>query len=335
MNSWKGEAKMWKRLACLTVLLILAAGILTAQEAGQNLLNQDEVYHLIKKEKKHPDVIENSLHAQGVDFDINPQIEQRMRKAGATDEILRAIWAAGPTVRNFKGAVLTSATGTPLTSSYKEAMGYVTLEKVQDPATKIRMAEEFVRTFPKSDLLSYVYTQEATAYQQEGNFPKAVEFGRKSLQLDPDNTYSLLVTATTLSEPSMARSAEDRTKTLLEAKGDAQRALDLLPKVPARENETAEQLAERKAGIASDGHAALGSVAMLQDDFNQAIEEFNQAISLSKSPKPSLYFRLGEVYTRAGKKPEAIQAFSKAAELGKGTVIETYANQSIKELQEK
>ncbi len=326
---------MWKRLPSYALLLILAAGIVPAQEAGQHLLTQDEVYHLIKKEQAHPDVIEKTLHAQGVDFDLNPKIEQRMVKAGATDEILQAIWAAGPTVRNFKGAVFTSATGAPLTTTYKEAMGYQTLEKEQDAGTKIRMAEEFVRTFPHSELLSYVYTQEATAYQQEGNFPEAAEIGRQSLLLDPNNIYSLLIVATSLSEPSMVRNAENSTKTLQEAKTDAQRALDLLPKLPARNGETPEQWASRKAGIASSAHAALGAVAMQQDNVDQAIAEFKQAISLSPTPQASLYYRLGEVYSNAGKKPEAIQAFSRAAELGKGTLIEKYANQRLQELQQK
>jgi hypothetical protein len=44
---------------------------------------------------------------------------------------------------------------------------------------------------------------------------------------------------------------------------------------------------------------------------------------------------LGEVYSSAGKKQEAIEAFSKASELGKGTVVETYANQSIEQLKQK
>lgn len=326
---------MWRRLANLTVFLVLAAAILPGQETGQHLLNQDEVYGLIKQDKGHLDVLEKTLHDQGVDFDLNNDIEKKMRQAGATDEILQAIWAAGPTVRTFKGAALMSATGTPLTSTYKEAMGYKTLEETSDPDTKIRMAMEFAQTFPKSDLLSYVFTQAAAAFQQKGDYPNAVKTGQKSVELDPENAYSLLIVATALSEPSMVSKAGDnRAKVLPEAQTDAQRVLDLLPKLAIRPGETPEQLEARKAGIESSAHAALGSVAMQQDKHDAAIDEFNKAISFSQPPKPFLYFRLGEVYSRAGKKQEAIQAFSKAAELGRGTVIETYANQSIKELQQ-
>jgi tetratricopeptide (TPR) repeat protein len=324
---------MLQRLVSLTVFLTLTAGILPGQETGQHPLNQDEVYRLVKQDKQQPDILEKTLHDQGVDFDLNRDIEKRMRKAGANDEILQAIWAAGPTVRNFKGAVVVSATGAPLTSTYKEAMGYKTLEDTSDPDTKIRMAMEFAQTFPKSELLSYVFTQAAAAFQQKGDFPNAVKTGQKSLELDADNTYSLLIVAAALSEPSMVRNAADNgAKALQEAQTDAQRVLDLLPKLPTRNDETPDQFEARKAGIASGAHAALGSVAMLQDKYDVAVEEFKKAISSSQPPKASLYFRLGEVYSSAGKKQQAIEAFSKAAELGKGTVIETYANQSLKEL---
>ena len=325
---------MVRRLANVTVLLALAVATLPGQEAGQHLLSEDEVYRLVKQEKQHPDVLEKTLHDQGVDFDLNSDIEKKMRKAGANDDILQAIWAGGPTARNFKGATLTSATGAPLTSTYKEAMGYKTLEQTSDPDTKIRMAMEFAQTFPKSELLSYVFTQAATAFQQKGDYLNAVKTGEKSLELDPDNVYSLLVVATAVSEPSMVSKAADSAKALQEAQTDAQRALDLLPKLATWPSEPPDQFEARKAGIESSAHAALGSVAMQQDKPGQAIEEFNKAISLSRPPKPSLYFRLGEVYSSAGKKQEAIEAFSKAAELGKGTVIETYANQSLKELRQ-
>jgi len=326
---------MWQRLVSLSLFLLLAAGILPAQEAGRHLLNQDDVYRLIKQDKEQRDLVVKTLREQGVDFDLNPDIEKKMRKAGADDQILQAVWAAGPTVRNFKGAVLMSATGGPLTSTYKEAMGYKTIEQASDPDTKIRMAMEFAQTFPSSELLSYVFTQAATAFQQKGDFPNAVKTGRKSLLLDADNTYSLLVVATSLSEPSMIRNSSDNGEwELAEAGTDAQRALDLLPKLPNRPGETAEQLAARKAGIESSAHAALGAVAMQRDKYNEAIEEFKKAISFSQPPKASLYFRLGEIYSNVGEKQQAIEAFSKAAELGKGTVIETYATRSLKELQQ-
>jgi len=324
---------MLKSLFLVIVAFAFIAAALPAQQTEKLLLTQDEVLRLVKKNKNNPATIIRTLQEQGVDFDLDPKIEKRMRKAGADDEILNAIWSAGPTVRNFKGAVTTSATGKPLQSTYKEAMGFETLQNEQDPDTKIRMVQEFERQFPKSDLLSYVYTQAASAYEEKADYPNAVQYCRNSLELDPENTYSLLLMATALSEPGMNRGPAAQTeKNLSEAKVDAERVLELLPKLPARKDETPDQLEARKASIASDAHAALGSIAMLQGNLDVAINEFQQAIKLSSSPKATLYFRLGEIYSNAGKKQEAIDSFTKAAEIGKGTVIETYARQSIQQL---
>ncbi len=48
-----------------------------------------------------------------------------------------------------------------------------------------------------------------------------------------------------------------------------------------------------------------------------------------------MYFRLGEIYANAGKKTEAVDALTKAAQIGKGTIIEAYAKQSLKDLESK
>ncbi len=53
------------------------------------------------------------------------------------------------------------------------------------------MAMEFAQTFPSSELLSYVFTQAATAFQQKGDFPNAAKTGRKSLALDADLAASI------------------------------------------------------------------------------------------------------------------------------------------------
>ena len=187
---------MHRGFAVLIVLFFVATLTLQAQDTGKTLLNEKDVIQLIKKNKKDPDTVIKTLHDQGVEFDLDRDIEKKMRKAGATDPILQAIWAAGPTVRNFKGAVLTSATGKPLEANYEEAMGFQTLQKEMDPDRKISMVSEFEREFPNSQLLSYVYTQAASAYEAKGDFANAVVAGQKSLKLDPDNIFSLLIAKT-------------------------------------------------------------------------------------------------------------------------------------------
>jgi tetratricopeptide (TPR) repeat protein len=132
-------------------------------------------------------------------------------------------------------------------------------------------------------------------------------------------------------ESNQAQSAQ----LLAKAEGYAHRAQSLIDTMPRQPNETEEQFKKRKDSLASDAHTALAMVHMERDDLAKAIEEFKTAISLSQTPNPQLYFRLGEVCANSGKKPEAIEAFTKASELGRGTVLQQYADQRIAELKKK
>ena len=73
-------------------------------------------------------------------------------------------------------------------------------------------------------------------------------------------------------------------------------------------------------------------VYMQREESAKAVEEFKAAISLSPRPNAQLYFRLGEVYANDGKKAEAIEAFTRASELARGTIIEVYADERIQAL---
>jgi tetratricopeptide (TPR) repeat protein len=303
---------------------------------AQQPLTQDAVRDLIKKNKDNLDVVYKTLDERKVDFDLDPKIEQKMRKAGADDVMLQAIWKAGPTGRSEKSATLTSTTGTPLQGTYEEAMGFKTMENEPDPDRRLRMVDEFESRFPKSQFLSYVYLQAAKAYREKGDVNKLVEYGEKSLKQDPDNVFSLVMVALALPQPRMLQSSpEEAAQRLSLAETYADQALKLIASLPARPNESPGQLQKQKGALASDAHAALGMVYMGRDESQKAIEELKTAVSLTQTPNPQLYFRLGEVYENEGKKNEAFEAFTKASELGRGTVLQQYADQRIADLKKK
>jgi len=177
---------------------------------AQQPLTQDDVLGLIKKNKNNLDVVYKTLDERKVNFDLDRKIEQKMRGAGADDDMLQAIWKAGPTGRSEKSATLTSATGAPLQATYEEAMGFKTMEHELDPDRRLRMVDEFESRFPKSQFLSYVYLQAAKAYQEKSDLNKLVEYGEKSLKQDPDNVFSLVVVALALPQPRMLQGSPGR-----------------------------------------------------------------------------------------------------------------------------
>jgi tetratricopeptide (TPR) repeat protein len=296
-------------------------------------LTEGEVRDMLKQSGKDLDPVYKALDERGVDFDLDPKIAQAMREAGADDPLLQAIWKAGPTGRGTKSATLTSSSGVPLHANFEEAMGYKTIENELDPGRRLRMVAEFQRRFPSSELLSSVYAQAAKACQQQGDLSGVVEYGEKSLKLDSNNLFSLLMVAMALPQPRMLQGdAQQTAQQLATAKADADHALRLIAALPAQPNEDGDHLRKRKDALSSDAHTALATVYMERDETDKSIDQFKTAISLTPKPNPQLYFRLGEVYTRSGKKDEAIAAFTKAAELGHGTVLQQYAEERLAQL---
>ena len=307
-----------------------------ANQSGAQPLTQAEVRDLIKKNKKNLEPVYQALDERGADFDLDPKIEKSLRKAGADDDLLQAIWKSGPTSKSSKSSTLTNSAGVALHANYEEAMGYKTLENEPDPEKRLRMVQEFEQRFPKSELLSLVDAQAAKAYREKGDLNKIVEYGEKSLELDPNNLFSLLMVAITLPQPRMLeKNQAQSTQMLTRAEDYATRALKIIDAEPAKPNESEEDLKKRKDAQAADAHTALATVAMERDDTAKAIAEFKTAIALSQNPNAQLYFRLGEVYANSDKNAEALAAFSKASEVGRGTVMQQYADQRIAELRKK
>ena len=216
-----------------------------------------------------------------------------------------------------------------------------------DPDKVISLAGDFEKKYPNSPVLSYVYTFEATAYQQKGDINKVVEAGEKSLKLNADNLLSLIIMSEMLPQPQLMQGNElDKQKKLTEAETDANRALQLIEKLPKQGTETDGQLKKRKDSIASEPHGSLGMIhlqrasltltgGMDADELNKAAQEFKQSVDLTEHPAPQNYYRLGEVYANENKLDEAIAAFSKASEVGQGSGIQEYADKQIETLKKK
>ena len=79
-------------------------------------------------------------------------------------------------------------------------------------------------------------------------------------------------------------------------------------------------------------HSALGFVYLQRGISAKSQEEYEIAVSLTSSPDPIDYFRLGEAYSDERKYAEAIEAFEKAAGLAPGTVIDQLATEQAQKL---
>jgi tetratricopeptide (TPR) repeat protein len=333
---------MKKAIALLFLFLLATAGSLAAQEMAPNVvpMSQDEVVKLLKGKVASERIIAE-VTQRGVDFDLDAQIEKKLRKAHADDPLIEAVKNQGPTAREARAKVEGGPVITPA-----EAQDFQAVRNELDPDRVINMINEFETKYPKSELLTWVYVLGANACRQKGELQRAVEYGEKSLALKPDNLLSLLTIVPLLPQNQMLQGPNvDKEKQLAKAESYAKKALEIIQTIPAQPQETEEQLNQRKKTLSVEPHAALGMVHLQRslmglegvdvDEAAKAASEYEQAVALAPQPEPTDYFRLGEAYSMEKKYDEAIQAFTRAGQLGQGTIIKTYADQKIEDVKKR
>jgi tetratricopeptide (TPR) repeat protein len=294
-----------------------------------------------------PEAVIKDVTDQGVNFDMTPAIEKKLRKANATDEVVEAVRKAGPTVRSHM-ARLVFGSGDAGTKDVpiEQAKAYDAMKSEVDPDKAIALVNDFITKYPGSPLLSYVYSIGASGYQQKGDAEKVIEYTDKGLKLKPDDLLCLILRVGILPQPQYIKNHEaDKEKILTETQTDANRALELISKLPKQPGETDADYQKRLASIGSQAHGALGMVHLEQayaslsgvdkDELAKAELELKTAASTTDHPDPRDYYRLGEAYTADGKLDDAIEAFTKAGDLGQGTMIKTYADQRVADLKKK
>ncbi len=323
---------MKMRVFLILALVLSVTAPLIAQGPPTLPLTENEVVEILKSKDRRaqaPAIVEQ----RGVDFELTPEIEKKLRKAKGDDQFIEIVKKATPSARAAQAAAQGGATFTP-----EEAQAVQAVQGELDPDRAIQLATEFEQKYPKSPFLTLVYTYAAGAYQQKGDIGKVLEFGEKSLQLNDNNLLSLLIMATMLPQPQALRSG-DPEKKLAQAEEYASRALKLIEDMQQQPGETEEQLKSRKAQLAKEPHSAMGMVhlsraqqgleGMDPAELQKAEEEYRIAVTITDRPNPQDFFRLGEAREGLKRYDAAIEAYTKAAELGQGTVIKEYADQRV------
>jgi tetratricopeptide (TPR) repeat protein len=315
------------------------------QAQGPVPMSEKEVTKEIKSAPA--ETVIKDVKGRGVDFDMTPSIEKKLRKAKATDEVIEAVRKAGPTVRaNMQKLMLGPGEGGAQEVPKEQVQAFDALRGELDPDKAVALADDFTKKYPDSPLLPYAYFFEANGYQQKGDVEKVVEYTGKGLRLKPNNLACLIMRVEMLPQPQyLNHHAAEREKILQEAESDANRALGLISQIPKQPNETDADYQKRLAYNTAEIHGSLGMVHLElaleslagpdKAELAKAEQEFNTAVTTTERPDPQDYFRMGEAYGMDGKLDDAIQAFGKASQLGQGTLIKTYADQRLEEMKKR
>jgi tetratricopeptide (TPR) repeat protein len=179
-----------------------------------------------------------------------------------------------------------------------------------------RAADEFERKYPSSELKAYLYAKALHEYQNEQNTGKMLSVGRKIIEIDPDNTIALVLTATVLADALRAEDS-DRQKKVDEIKKDSTHALETVDSgfVPPA-NATPEQVKVFKDTLQSMAHSALGIVALKTADDSGAERELKLSADLNQSqPDPYIWYHLALAQDHQKKYPEALASVNHALQV--------------------
>ena len=100
-----------------------------------------------------------------------------------------------------------------------EDKAFQKIDAENNPDAKITMLLDFEKQFPQSKALREAYLQLLQIYQDKNDNAKIIEFGEKTIKIDPNNIVALLTVT-------RAYSLDGKNASLDRAIGYAQRALD-------------------------------------------------------------------------------------------------------------
>lgn len=213
----------------------------------------------------------------------------------------------------FLGVVILSSSamaqglpGQPAQPSQAEIKAFQDIQNMQDPAEKIAAADSFAISHPQSMLLPYILTFAAEASQQMGESPKAIIYYDKVLEADPKN-YNAMINIAQETANATGKFDLNKDEKLSRATDLAKQAMELIPTAekPNPNVSDADWEAFKQQNMART-HEALAMVDVAQQNFSDAVTEFQTAIEMFPMPNPGTMIRLGNALNEAGRPDEAI-----------------------------
>lgn len=176
-------------------------------------------------------------------------------------------------------------------------------------------ADKFAAQYPESELRSLLYTNLMNIYQQANNADKTVEYGRKVLSLEPDNSVALVMVATVLAERTRDTDL-DKDERFAEAVKDARHALETVDAMPMPANTPPDRAEAAKNTVRSMAYGALGTVESTQQNYAAAEQDLRKSVEVPGIPPDALtMLRLAVTLDHQKKWAEALQVANKCVEI--------------------
>lgn len=176
---------------------------------------------------------------------------------------------------------------------------YQAAAKETNPQQKVKMLDDFVKAYPNSTLMPYVYRDYYTTYLQLKNFAQAIDYCDKMIALgDKIDTQGRLEAYYTRAQAFYLGQADKSLQTpdaLNKARDAATAGLKSLEDLKKPDNATADQFEQQKKGVKVlfNTVAALASTSL--KDYPGAVTYYKSVLALTPDD-PVPHYRLGVIY---------------------------------------
>ncbi len=208
-----------------------------------------------------------------------------------------------------------------------EQDAYSALLKIQDAAQIETAANEFNVKYPESDMRGAAFQAVMNLYQAMNNGDKVVEFGRKTLKIEPENAVAGVMVATVLAERTRDTDL-DKSERLNEARKDANMAIQNVDGISIPVGLPPERAAAAKATITSMAYAALGAADIADDNYPSAEQNLKKSAEVpGLEADPLTLLRLAIAQDHQGKYAEALATVQKALPVTQEPTIQNLLKQ--------
>lgn len=193
-----------------------------------------------------------------------------------------------------------------------EADAWTALSKEQDPAKRVVAINEFLEKFPQAGLKAHAYASLSVLHLSLGDADKAVAFGEKAVELDPDRPDVLAILSQLYARRSRQGELDNRAK-MQKAETYAKHALELIETLSKPSGMDDDQFVRQKETIAIMAHSGLGLTYFNSRRYALAVGE----LKVATEPKyaqvdPVDFYVLGLTYLNTQKYAEAVTALQRA-----------------------
>jgi tetratricopeptide (TPR) repeat protein len=200
----------------------------------------------------------------------------------------------------------------PAIKTQEELNGLQAILTAASNQARIDAVDAFVEKFPKSEWLGFALQLGAVSYQQMNDYENLMIYGERALEADPNSYQVMLAMATALAQRTREfdLDKEEKLSRATELANDALKTLSTALRPNA--NITDAQWEAAKNDLTSQAYEALGMVAMIRENYEEAVDQFKKSIDMNTNPVPVTQVRLGSAYINLGNYGEAMATLDAA-----------------------